>query len=244
MPQPGSPSLPPKDPSSNLLLIGVILVVWLLSFGVMYVLKSPHGSPLATTPRSMVAPSPPSLSRLNDRVKRHASDPDVYIQRGTYYLRLKQDADAIADFTAALTLLNRTPAGSISPRARQCHEILVSLYARKKLYAKEIVEMEALAKMPGADATLTNNLAWLLATCPDAGIRDGARAVTLARAACQQSQWKQAFIIDTLAAAYAETGDFPHAMKYQQQAIDAGLKDPDAAARLKLYQAKKPYREE
>ena len=53
-----------------------------------------------------------------------------------------------------------------------------------------------------------NNLAWLLATCNDATIRDGARAVQLAEHACVLTDHKQGFLLGTLAAAYAEAGRF------------------------------------
>jgi tetratricopeptide (TPR) repeat protein len=88
------------------------------------------------------------------------------------------------------------------------------------------------------------------ATCPDASLRDGKLAVTEATRACTQSHWGVEAWIDTLAAAYAETGDFAQAVKWQQQAIDmlgvskSGLYNPEESqARLELYQAGQPYRE-
>lgn len=55
---------------------------------------------------------------------------------------------------------------------------------------------------------LFNNLAWLRATCPDQSLRESGEALSLARRACELSDWGEANKIDTLAAAYAETGDF------------------------------------
>jgi hypothetical protein len=69
------------------------------------------------------------------------------------------------------------------------------------------------------DPSALNDLAWLLATSRDSRIRDGRRAVTLAQRACNLSQWKNAFSIDTLAAASASAGNFSDAVKYQQLAI-------------------------
>jgi 2-methylcitrate dehydratase PrpD len=96
---------------------------------------------------------------------------------------------------------------------------------------------------------LTNALAWCLATCPDADLRDGAEAVRLAEAACSATEQKVAELLDTLAAAYAEAGRFEDAVKAARQAIKlaeerqqqvdiTGFKD-----RLSLYEAKKPYHE-
>ncbi len=91
-----------------------------------------------------------------------------------------------------------------------------------------------------------NNRAWLWATCPDARFRDGKRSVESVTKACELSNWKRPTIIDTLASACAEAGDFEQAVKRQSQAIelltDAKEKE-DFATRLKLYREKKPYRE-
>ena len=58
-----------------------------------------------------------------------------------------------------------------------------------------------------------NNLAWLLATSSDASIRDGNRAIELAKQAVQLSGGKDADYLRTLAAAYAETGRFAEAAR-------------------------------
>ncbi len=52
------------------------------------------------------------------------------------------------------------------------------------------------AEQGGADAQ--NSLAWLLASCPEDGLRNGSLAVTYARKACEQTGWKDAGYIDTL----------------------------------------------
>src|SRR5205807_2036309 len=65
-----------------------------------------------------------------------------------------------------------------------------------------------------------NNLAWLIATCPDAKIRNGSEAVQLSTSVYNLSQWNKAEYIDTLAAAEAEAGLFDDAIKHERQAID------------------------
>jgi tetratricopeptide (TPR) repeat protein len=98
------------------------------------------------------------------------------------------------------------------------------------------------------DESALNGLAWLLATSPDASVRDGKRAIELAAAACVSSGWSDVAPIDTLAAAYAEAGDFAHAVAMQNKAIAslrAGSPDlPGFRERLQLYQNKKPYRDQ
>ena len=92
-----------------------------------------------------------------------------------------------------------------------------------------------------------NACAWLLAVCPKDSIRNGRRAVELAQKACILSNWKQWNDIGTLAAAYAEAGDFEQAIKYEIQAINtdgitaAGIKGEQN--RLKLFKEHKPTHE-
>jgi len=64
-----------------------------------------------------------------------------------------------------------------------------------------------------------NNLSWLEATCRDEAGRNGPEAVKYARVACNASQWHSWGFIDTLAAAYAECGDFTTAIMCVERAI-------------------------
>ena len=106
----------------------------------------------------------------------------------------------------------------------------------------------ALAPNPKS-ITVLNNLAWLLATDADDRVRNGARAVELAERACAATEWKAAFLMGTLAAAYAEAGRFADAVAMAEKARDRARADKlDEVARrneelLQLYRAGKPYRE-
>ena len=93
-----------------------------------------------------------------------------------------------------------------------------------------------------------NNLAWIRATHPNAIYRDGEQAVRLATQICAATQQANAGYLDTLAAAYAETGDFDRATSTIRKAL--ALLDGEAAGgeelrnRLQLYQQDRPYRDE
>jgi serine/threonine-protein kinase len=91
-----------------------------------------------------------------------------------------------------------------------------------------------------------NYRAWLWATCPEPEFRDGKKAVESATKACELSKWKERNDLDTLAASYAETGDFDQAVKWEEKAIaltpesEAGEKKA-RNERLALYRNGKPY---
>jgi tetratricopeptide (TPR) repeat protein len=65
---------------------------------------------------------------------------------------------------------------------------------------------------------LLNNLAWQLATSADPKTRDGRQAVELARRACELTQYRVTVMVGTLAAAYAEAGQFDEAIATAQRA--------------------------
>ena len=89
-----------------------------------------------------------------------------------------------------------------------------------------------------------NQIAWGLATSRSPGSRDGLAAVASATKACELGEWKYPPFLDTLAAAYAESGNFDEAVKWQTEAIEIQKDEKeknDYRSRLKLYQDKKPY---
>ena len=95
------------------------------------------------------------------------------------------------------------------------------------------------------DLSALDAAAWIRATCPDPSVRDGARALQLARRAVQLTSERSAAALGTLAAAHAELGDFPEAVRRQEQAIALAPADDAAAmrARLDLYRRGLPFRE-
>jgi len=94
-----------------------------------------------------------------------------------------------------------------------------------------------------------NDLAWLLATCRDAEYRNGAEAIMLAQRAVALSKADPEHALDTLAAAYAESGDFNRAIDVARAALTAARQRSNSTGvqnmekRLRLYEAHEPYRE-
>jgi tetratricopeptide (TPR) repeat protein len=94
---------------------------------------------------------------------------------------------------------------------------------------------------------IQNNLAWLLATCPQASLRNGNQAVELAQRANQITGAKNPNFLCTLAAAYAEAGRFSEAVETAQRALplaeaqyNTALAD-DIRSELNLYQSGAPF---
>ena len=112
-----------------------------------------------------------------------------------------------------------------------------------KWYRKEVEQYRKAADLGNAQAL--NGLGWLLATCEDSAIRDGNSAVTFAEKAVAATNRKDPMFLDTLAAAYAEAGEFSKAVGVQNEAIgllqNETLKK-ELATRLKLYESNSPYR--
>lgn len=83
-------------------------------------------------------------------------------------------------------------------------------------------------------------------------MRNGAKALELARKACEISEWKDSRCIGTLAAAEAETGNFEDAVKHAQQALAMAKTERDSSERilkkmadvLAAYQQRKPFRDD
>ena len=97
-----------------------------------------------------------------------------------------------------------------------------SINVRLRKYAEALKEFDYLISIHPRRVTLARALsdrAWFLATCPDSSFRNGKQAVKDAKAACSIMQWKDEDMIDTLAVAYAETGDFDSAVQYASQAL-------------------------
>lgn len=146
--------------------------------------------------------------------------------------------DAVSHLSAAI---NRNPPN------KEALDLRAYSYWYMDDYAHARADFERVLKLSPDDAKSANDFAWLLSTWPNASARDGRRAVELAQRAGKLTAWKRPAILDTLAAAYAEIGDFRNAVKWQQAALD--FERPDLRhstrhqmeARLELYRKQTPY---
>jgi Tfp pilus assembly protein PilF len=124
-----------------------------------------------------------------------------------------------------------------------------NIYARLGKHAEALKEYDYLISLHPRNVTLARAMsdrAWFRATCRNASFRNGQQAVKDAKAACSIMAWKDEQMIDTLAAAYAETGDFNSAIQYASQALAVKGISPDSTKlfqqHLAFFQQRKPIR--
>jgi tetratricopeptide (TPR) repeat protein len=183
-----------------------------------------------------------AIAAFTEAIRIDPKDDSAYFNRGLAW-RSKGEYDlAIRDYNQALT---------INPAFFQVYVNRGVAWSKKGEYDQALRDYNEALRLRPNDPSTYNNLAWLQATCPDAKYRDGKKAIENASRACQTDagHW---YCIGTLAAAYAESGDFGRAKALQTSAIqmaatDKSVTDKDKAemnSRLELYQQGKPYREE
>ena len=153
--------------------------------------------------------------------------------------RLDREQEAIVYARKVADLAPNSPLG---------RGLLGGLLCSTGQYGEALAHLEAANAANAGNVTVANNLAWLLATCPDAAYRDGHRALRLAEWACKATSYKSPPLLDSLAAAYAEVGQFDQAVRVTRQAIEVVRGNPKAStetleSRLSLYLAGKPYHE-
>jgi Flp pilus assembly protein TadD len=128
-----------------------------------------------------------------------------------------------------------------------------ALYRQGNFKEAVVAWRRAIALQKAQNMWTVNQLAWAMATCPDAAIRNGGEAVELAGWAVKLSREQNVVILGTQSAAFAESGRLPDAVATVQQALRLAVKqklnDKEPAvvksleAELASYKAGKPFRE-
>lgn len=214
-----------------------------------------------------------AVTSFTKAIEANPKAPAAYFYRGLAYREKKEYNKALGDFTDAIRLephpapcyYNRAivhaekkdfekalkdldEAVRLEPKNASPYAGRGSVHYDNKEYGKAEADCLTAIRLDPKLSVGFNNLAWLRATCPNAKFRDGKKAVELATKACELSEWKVWFELNTLAAAHAENGDFKEAMKWQKKAIELGTGDKAALdkanQRLKVYEKGEPYRQE
>jgi Flp pilus assembly protein TadD len=174
-----------------------------------------------------------AVANFEKALKLEPNYPQAYYNLGRAFLTNNQPDVAVDCFQRALAL---------DPGVAEIHYKLANALVQLSKPAQAITEYsETLRLSPGLDEA-ANNLAWLLATCSDRSLRDGARAVRLARQASEHSHDQNPVILGTLAAACAETGNLREAVATAQRAHQLALAQNNPAlavvleSQLRMYQ--------
>jgi protein O-mannosyl-transferase len=181
-----------------------------------------------------------AIAQLRRALKIRPEDGDTRTVLGVVLLDKGQTDQAMAEFREA-TRLQTTNA------LANYHLALIHQDRKETRAAIERFRL-ALKAQPDWPESL-NNLAWILAAHPDASLRNGPEAVTLAERACKLTDYKAPLLVGTLAAAYAEAGRFPEAVSAAEKArvlaLAAGQKDIAQKNQelLELYRAGRAYHE-
>ena len=163
---------------------------------------------------------------------------DPYLNLGNLLFQQGRIDDAMAQWEKAL---------GTQPHDAAFHALLGDAFLRAGSQKVAIAEYERAAQISAQDPLGRNNLAWLLATSPDASIRDGNRAIELAKEAVRLSRGKDPNYLRTLAAAFAEAGHFGEAKETARQALQAAERRSNSALanalqdEIALYELGLPY---
>jgi tetratricopeptide (TPR) repeat protein len=178
-----------------------------------------------------------AVTEYSNALKLQPGNLAAHYNLATALARQGQWDAALAHFSEVLRL---------KPGFADAHASMAIIMAQQGNYRGAIEHYRAALQLNPNLVTVQKYLAWLLATAPDAGLRDGPEAVRLATGATQLAA-SDPTAWDALAAARAEAGNFPDAVTAANKAIelaDAGKQTELAAKlrdRLKLYQAGQPF---
>jgi carboxyl-terminal processing protease len=213
-----------------------------------------------------------AIADLTEAIRLDPGNPEYRQARGLGYQAQGDTARALLDFEAEIRLAPDSAAGYAARGAVEQHlhrdeealddgaqvlridpsnagvlyQTADIMYQRGDYKGAADRLEKAVALKPGS-VDAQNLLAWLRAVCPDPALRDGKQAVAHATEACALAKWGKYFALDTLAAAYAETGDFDDAVYWETQALAFPVRrqaeQAGMQARLGMYRRRAAYRD-
>ena len=175
-----------------------------------------------------------------EQVRLDPTDPDARFNLGLAFQDQNRLNDAAAQFSEAVRL---------KPGDPQYQYRLATVLARQRKSKQAVFHFREALRLRIDFPEALNGLAWILATDPDPQLRAGGEAIERAERACELTKHEQPAEMMTLAAAYAEKGQFTEAINAAQKARDLALAadQTEIAARagefLKLFEAGQPFRQ-
>jgi tetratricopeptide (TPR) repeat protein len=158
---------------------------------------------------------------------------------GSAFLQTGQVDESLAHLQKAL---------EIDPNYKAAHFNLANTLLQMGRIEEAVSHLQRVLAIDPGDAEALKNMAWVLATCPDPRIRDGARAVDLAERA-SKAESANPVMGATLAAAYAEVGRFSDAVATAETALQLATNSGNLPmadvirSHLEFYRAEHPFRD-
>ena len=180
----------------------------------------------------------PAVKHFRTAVELNPSSDNSRLNLGIAFALNGQLEDAVSQLKQATQL---------NPENAQAHFRLGSVLASQGKFELALKQYDRTIDLKPNWVPVIRSTAWILATHPDAQQRDPERALMLAEQAASLSDHKNSIVLDTLAAAYAATGQFERAVLSAKNAIHidstrpASLITKQMRRRLKLYERKQPY---
>jgi tetratricopeptide (TPR) repeat protein len=176
-----------------------------------------------------------ALADFDAALRLQPASVSVHLRRGDLHFRQGADERALADYDQALQL---------QPQSAAAYQRRAAVHGRQRQYERALADYREAVRLDSRNADAHEGLAWLQATCPEPRIRNGQAAIAHATRAEHLLGGKELRFLNTLAAAYAESGRFAEATRFQEQALALApdARKPDLDRRLKLYRVKKAYR--
>jgi len=161
-----------------------------------------------------------AIDHLEKLEKTFPGNDQVLDRLGAFYLMANRPREAI---NTANQILTKDSDNFAALRLR------ADAYLNIGKHAEAIADFDKALTQKDDDEGLLNNYAWVLATSPEDKLRDGQRALKMATKAAEASAYETPHILSTLAAAYAETGDYDNAVKWSEKSIEQAQIQVDAA---------------
>jgi tetratricopeptide (TPR) repeat protein len=151
-----------------------------------------------------------AVPMLREQAARHPDSPTIHLSYGQSLAALGKNEEARRALERAVEL----SACSISARGR-LGDVLGALAD----YEAQLEVLHTGVTQCAESYELLNNYAYALATAPREDLRDGAAALRAATRAAELTGEQDPNVLDTLAAAHAEAGDFEQAIRVAQRAV-------------------------